>query len=142
MMIFYSEHKDMEEEMNTDSEESTDSKKRRNSQPTDNIPKLGNLQIPNLRALPASINYVTLGDFFESHESTFIFSNFFYSDSGKVTSVKNQGTCGACWAFAVCAAAESQLIIKGKATSTINLSEQQLVNCDTLFNQGCNGGWP
>jgi hypothetical protein len=71
-MIFYSEHKDMEEEMNAE-----DSKKRENSQSTDNIPKLGNLQIPNLRALPASINYVTLGDFFESHESTFIFSKFF-----------------------------------------------------------------
>ena len=45
-----------------------------------------------------------------------------------VTPVKNQGSCGSCWAFAVTAAAESQVMI---ATSglPINLAEQILVSC-------------
>nr|Q9WGE0.1 RecName: Full=Viral cathepsin; Short=V-cath; AltName: Full=Cysteine proteinase; Short=CP; Flags: Precursor [Hyphantria cunea nucleopolyhedrovirus]AAD31760.1 cysteine proteinase [Hyphantria cunea nucleopolyhedrovirus] len=55
----------------------------------------------------------------------------------KVTSVKNQGICGACWAFATLASLESQFAIKHN--QLINLSEQQLIDCDYV-DAGCNGG--
>ena len=57
---------------------------------------------------------------------------------GLVTSVKNQGTCQAGWAFAAIASVETAFISKGMV---LNLSEQQLVDCSgPQGNQGCNGG--
>ncbi|ABF50271.1 cathepsin [Antheraea pernyi nucleopolyhedrovirus] len=55
----------------------------------------------------------------------------------KVTSVKNQGMCGACWAFATLGSLESQFAIKHD--QLINLSEQQLIDCD-FVDVGCDGG--
>lgn len=63
---------------------------------------------------------------------------------GIVTDVKNQGQCGSCWAFGATAAHESyQIQFKGQPVS-INLSEQQLVDCSggsPYENHGCNGGY-
>jgi hypothetical protein len=56
-----------------------------------------------------------------------------------VTPIKNQGSCGSCWAFAVTAALESQALMD--AGTPLDLSEQVLVSCP---NGGgtCSGGSP
>jgi len=61
-----------------------------------------------------------------------------WMEKGMVTPVKNQGSCGSCWAFAAVGAMESAYAIKtGKL---MEFSEQMLVSCDdTDF--GCQGGW-
>jgi C1A family cysteine protease len=55
----------------------------------------------------------------------------------QMTSVKNQGSCGSCWAFTATAAFEAVVNIWDK---TINdFSEQYLVSCDKN-SAGCDGG--
>jgi cathepsin L len=55
-----------------------------------------------------------------------------------VTSIKDQDSCGSCWAFASTAAIESQYAIHTR--KLLNLSEQQLVDCEWV-SQGCNFGF-
>ncbi|CAI2374480.1 unnamed protein product [Moneuplotes crassus] len=54
---------------------------------------------------------------------------------------KNQGSCGSCWAFATTAVTEGRYaLFQGQKQVTTRFSEQSLVDCDTRYNAGCNGG--
>ncbi|KAJ6399529.1 hypothetical protein OIU77_020146 [Salix suchowensis] len=57
---------------------------------------------------------------------------------GAVTNVKDQGSCGACWSFSATGAIEG--INKIVTGSLVSLSEQELIECDKSFNDGCGGG--
>ncbi len=56
---------------------------------------------------------------------------------GRVARVKDQGTCGSCWAFATVANLEG--LYAAYKGIQVTFSEQMLVDCDTS-DSGCNGG--
>jgi len=76
------------------------------------------------------------------YNTTVLPSSIDWRNEGAVSSVKDQGQCGSCWAFSTTGALEGIYAIQtGKLVS---FSEQQLVDCDTLRNggkdHGCHGG--
>ena len=62
---------------------------------------------------------------------------FHWNNSGVLSNVKNQGSCGSCWAFSSTSALETFMRLRNYSVE--RLSEQELVDC-SLHNYGCNGG--
>ena len=56
-------------------------------------------------------------------------SSFDWRSKNGVTPIKNQGSCGDCWAFATVGPLESQILLKDGLT--VDLSEQYLVSCNS-----------
>ena len=62
--------------------------------------------------------------------------------SGKVTEIKNQGSCGSDYAFAAASTVESAYAIKNNQ-EPLTLSAQQIIDCSSnsiYGNKGCEGG--
>lgn len=72
-------------------------------------------------------------------EGEMLTSGIDWRTNGKVTEVKNQASCGSCWAFSTTGSLESAYAIF--KDTNIELSEQELVDCSrSNGNYGCMGG--
>ena len=58
---------------------------------------------------------------------------------GRVTPVKNQGSCGSCWSFGATVALEGVYTAVGGKLK--NFAEQELLDCVYEKRSGCRGGW-
>ncbi len=65
-------------------------------------------------------------------------ASFDWRTQSTLPPVRDQGSCGACWAFATVGAMETNMAIK--TGSSADLSEQYLVSCNR-DGWGCGGGW-
>lgn len=63
--------------------------------------------------------------------------SFDWREKGVVNAIKDQASCGSCWAFSAIATSESAYAIK--SGQLLSFSEQNLVDCAPCY--GCNGGW-
>jgi len=62
-----------------------------------------------------------------------------WRDPSLMNPIREQQSCGSCWAFSSIAALETRHAILNK--ELFKLSEQELIDCDTT-NMGCDGGLP
>jgi C1A family cysteine protease len=58
--------------------------------------------------------------------------------TGYATSIKDQGQCGSCWAFACVGVLESHILKEDGVE--VDLSEQHMLDCNP-WDWGCGGGW-
>ena len=110
------------------------------------VPNLGGFEyyVGGVFVMP-DYDYTAMGNFIPASSKTGN-SNSYASEwdwrnrHGKnwMTSVKNQGGCSSCWAFAAIGALEAFVNLYYNRLLNMDLSEQQLVSC--YDSNGCNGG--
>ncbi|XP_067116152.1 cathepsin B [Osmerus mordax] len=56
--------------------------------------------------------------------------------------VRDQGSCGSCWAFGAAEAISDRLCIHSNAKVSVEISSEDLLSCCYDCGMGCNGGYP
>jgi C1A family cysteine protease len=84
-------------------------------------------------------NYTSFWDWRTRHGANDPDSAYYTGrNTGWVSSVKNQGGCGACWSFSAISVIELVSSLYFNQDLDLDLSEQEVMDCT---NQGCAGGW-
>jgi len=94
--------------------------------------------------LEARISSENLDEVYAELDRTTVPASYDAKALGMVTSVKNQGSCGSCVAFAAHGQHETAMVKAGAKLSGLDLSEQHLVDCGYSLDgaNGCNGASP
>ena len=107
----------------------------------DNLPARVDLSDPAAPATAAAppARTATTVTAFPAVAATALPASLDWRESGIVTPVRDQGSCGSCWAFGTVGIMESALWKSG--TANIDLSEQYLVSCNKESWNCDTGGW-
>jgi len=65
-----------------------------------------------------------------------------WANCQSVKEIRDQGSCGSCWAFGAIEAMNDRICIHSSGASQVHLSVEDLVNCCKTCGMGCNGGYP
>jgi len=99
--------------------------------------RLGNFQakgLPDPDSEPYQESYTAV-------PATFDWRNMNGNGTSYVTPIRNQKSCGSCWAFAATAGLESYtLMTQAMPNTNLDLAEQILISCQNP--NGCSGGYP
>jgi C1A family cysteine protease len=100
---------------------------------------MGKLRTPEHEKVNTPEELAFLEDLYSKYDRAALPASWDSRAKGWISSVKNQGSCGSCVAFATAGMAEATLIKAGAAKSGLDLSEQWLVDCKPAGANGCNG---
>ncbi|GLV32083.1 Cathepsin B [Carabus blaptoides fortunei] len=90
-----------------------------------------------LHRLPAKIHDLEdaeIPDEFDSREQ--------WPDCPTVQEIRDQGSCGSCWAFGAVEAMSDRVCIHSQGKTHFRFSAEDLVSCCVTCGLGCNGGFP
>jgi len=65
-----------------------------------------------------------------------------WSNCPTIKEVRDQGSCGSCWAFGAVEAMSDRICIASNGAKNAHISAEDLLSCCLLCGEGCNGGYP
>ncbi|KAE8573216.1 Cat24 [Halyomorpha halys] len=102
------------------------------------LKKLLGVKRDKLRKLPLGAKHAipdsSIPDSFDARDN--------WSQCASIRHIRDQGTCGSCWAVAAAGAFTDRLCIASNASFTLPLASEELLACCEECGDGCNGGDP
>jgi len=65
-----------------------------------------------------------------------------WPDCQSIKEVRDQGSCGSCWAFGAVEAMSDRMCIHSKGAKSVHLSAEDMLACCDSCGDGCDGGFP
>ncbi|KAM9366463.1 cathepsin B isoform 1-T3 [Symphorus nematophorus] len=87
--------------------------------------------------LPVMVQYagdIKLPEAFDSREQ--------WPNCPTLKEIRDQGSCGSCWAFGASEAISDRVCIHSNAKVSVEISAEDLLTCCESCGMGCNGGYP
>lgn len=89
---------------------------------------------PKLPQVAHNIKNIRLPDSFDAREQ--------WPECPTIQQIRDQGSCGSCWAFGAVEAISDRLCIHSSAKVNVEISAEDLLSCCDECGMGCYGGYP